>query len=204
VASILKEPAEAITLSPPGVLAGKKGSFTYAALAHRCAAGHGEGDLVGSASFTSRDNAIPYAAHFCEVAVSTRTGVVEVRRYHAVHDSGTPINPELALGQVYGAVLKSIGHALYEEMIFDENGRCLTTGLADYGVPMIQELPRDFRARMVQTDDRYGPFGGKSVAEISVNGAAPALAIAIHDAIGMWMRDWPFTPDRILSALGRF
>jgi putative selenate reductase molybdopterin-binding subunit len=203
-ASILKEPVEGITLSHPGVLAGKKGSFTFAALAHRCAAGHGEGDLVGSASFTSHDHAVPYAAHFCEVAVNTRTGSVEVRRYHAIHDSGTPINPELALGQVYGAVLKSIGHALYEEMIFDENGRCLTTGLADYGVPMIQELPRDFRVRMIQTDDRYGPFGGKSVAEISVNGAAPALAAAIHDAIGVWMRDWPFTPDRILSALGRF
>ena len=203
VASILKEPAQGITLEHPGVLRGNKGSFTYAALAHRCAAGHGEGDLLGSASFTSRDNAIPYAAHFCEVAVNTRTGAVEVRRYHAVHDSGTPINPELALGQVYGGVLKSIGHALYEEMIFDDAGRCLTTRLADYGAPMIQELPRDFRARMIQTDDRFGPYGGKSVAEISVNGAAPALAAAIHDAVGVWVRDWPFTPERILRALGR-
>jgi putative selenate reductase molybdopterin-binding subunit len=108
------------------------------------------------------------------------------------------------MGQVYGGVLKSIGHALYEEMIFDEEGRCLTTGLAGYGVPMIQEIPRDFRGRMIQTDDRYGPFGGKSVAEISVNGAAPALAIAIHDAVGVWLRDWPFTPEKILTALGRF
>ena len=123
VASILKEPAQDIALEHPGVLRGKNGSFTFAALAHRCAAGHGEGDLLGSASFTSRDNAIPYAAHFCEVAVNTRTGAVEVRRYHAVHDSGTPINPELALGQVYGGVLKSIGHALYEEMIFDGEAR---------------------------------------------------------------------------------
>jgi putative selenate reductase molybdopterin-binding subunit len=69
---------------------------------------------------------------------------------------------------------------------------------------MIQELPRDFRVRMVQTDDRYGPFGGKSVAEVSVNGAAPALAIAIHDAVGVWLREWPFTPEKILTALGRF
>jgi putative selenate reductase molybdopterin-binding subunit len=121
-----------------------------------------------------------------------------------VHDSGTPINPELALGQIYGAVLKSIGHSLYEEMIFDEKGRCLTTGLAAYGAPMIQELPRDMRARLVQTDDPFGPFGGKSVAEISVNGAAPALAAAIHDAAGVWIRDWPFTPEKILKALGRF
>jgi putative selenate reductase molybdopterin-binding subunit len=158
---------------------------------------------VGSASFTTHDNAIPYAAHFCEVAVNTRTGAVDVRRYHAVHDSGTPINPELAMGQVYGGVLKSIGHALYEEMIFDADGRCLTTGLGVYGTPMIQELPRDFRVRMIQTDDPFGPFGGKSVAEISVNGAAPALATAIHDAVGAWIRDWPFVPEKILAALGR-
>jgi putative selenate reductase molybdopterin-binding subunit len=204
VAGVLKEPREGISLSYPGVIKGTRGSFTYPALAHRCASGHGEGDLVGSASFTSHDNAIPYAAHFCEVAVNTRTGSIEVRRYHAVHDSGTPINPELALGQVYGGVLKSIGHALYEEMIFDDEGRCLTPGLAAYGVPMIQELPRDFRASLIQTDDRFGPFGGKSVAEISVNGAAPAIASAIHDAVGVWVRGWPFTPEKILSSLGRF
>jgi putative selenate reductase molybdopterin-binding subunit len=204
VAGILKEPREGVALSYPGVVKGTRGTITYQALAHRCGTGHGEGDLVGSASFTSHDNAIPYAAHFCEVAVNTRTGAVDVRRYHAVHDSGTPINPELAMGQVYGGVLKSIGHALYEEMIFDDEGRCLTPGLAAYGVPMIQELPRDFRVRMIQTDDAYGPFGGKSVAEISVNGAAPAIAIAIHDAVGVWLRGWPFTPEKILAALGRF
>jgi putative selenate reductase molybdopterin-binding subunit len=204
VATVLKEPREKIAIVYPGLIKGTRGSFTYAALAHRCGTGHGEGDLVGSASFTSHDSAIPYAAHFCEVAVNTRTGAVEVRRYHAVHDSGTPINPELAIGQVYGGVLKSIGHALYEEMIFDKEGHCLTTGLANYGAPMIQELPRDFRVRMIQTDDRFGPYGGKSVAEISVNGAAPALAIAIHDAVGVWMRDWPFIPEKILTALGRF
>jgi putative selenate reductase molybdopterin-binding subunit len=136
--------------------------------------------------------------------VNVRTGVMEVRRYHAIHDSGTPINPELALGQVYGGILKSIGHALYEEMIFDEKGRCLTTGLAAYGAPMIQELPADLRVKLVTTDDPFGPFGGKSVAEISVNGAAPALAAAIHDAAGVWLRHWPMTPERLLKLLGRF
>ncbi len=56
---------------------------------------------------------------------------------------------------------------------------------------------------MIQTEDRFGPFGGKSVAEISVNGAAPALATAIHDAVGVWIRDWPMVPEKILAALGR-
>jgi putative selenate reductase molybdopterin-binding subunit len=60
------------------------------------------------------------------------------------------------------------------------------------------------RVRLVATDDPFGPFGGKSVAEISMNGAAPAIAAAIHDATGAWMRDWPFTPERVLRKLGRF
>ncbi len=204
VAGILKEPRDGVHLAHPGVVQGTKGSLTYAALAHRSSSGHGEGELMGSASFVTHENAIPYAAHFCEVAVNTRTGAIDVRRYHAVHDCGTPINPDLAMGQVYGGILKSIGHALYEEMMFDAEGRCLTTTLADYGAPMIQELPRDVRVRLVQTDDAFGPFGGKSVAEISVNGAAPALAVAIHDAVGVWIRDWPLTPEKILKALGRF
>jgi putative selenate reductase molybdopterin-binding subunit len=204
VAAILKEPREGVHLEHPGVVRGTRGKIAYAALAHRCSTGHGEGELMGSASFVTHENAIPYAAHFCEVGINMRTGAIDVRRYHAVHDSGTPINPDLAMGQVYGGILKSIGHALYEEMIFDQKGRCLTTGLADYGVPMIQELPRDVRVRLIQTDDAFGPFGGKSIAEISVNGAAPALAVAIHDAAGVWIRDWPLTPEKILKALGRF
>jgi len=203
-AVIMKKPRAAVSLAYPGEIQAGGESLTFARLAHLCEGGEGSGELVGRASFATDDCAFPYAAHFCEVAVNTRTGAITVRRYHAIHDSGTPINPELALGQIYGGVLKSIGHALYEEMLFDAEGYCLTTGLGDYGVPMIEELPRDLRAHLVLTDDPFGPFGGKSVAEISVNGAAPALAIAIHDAVGVWMREWPFTPEKILKALGRF
>jgi len=92
---------------------------------------------------------------------------------------------------------------MYEEMIFDDEGRCVTTTLGAYGAPMIQELPRDLDVSFVETDDPFGPFGGKSVSEISMNGAAPALANAIHAATGVWLRDWPMTPEKILVALGR-
>jgi len=200
---MLKEPAEGLALEFPGRVKGASGSVDFGQIAHHCQGGDGPGELVAHASFTSDDAAIPYAAHFCEVAVNTRTGAITVLRYHAVTDCGTPINPELAQGQVYGAVLKSIGHALYEEMIFDEQGRCLTTTLGSYGAPMIQEVPRDLDVSFVETDDPFGPFGGKSVSEISMNGAAPALAAAIHAATGVWLRDWPMTPEKILTALGR-
>ncbi len=201
---MLKEPRAGLRLEHPGVVAGARGSLTYTQIARHCHGGEGPGELFGSASFTTMDCAFPYAAHFCRLAVNVRTGAVEIKSYHAVHDSGTIINPELSLGQVYGGILKSIGHALYEEMTFDEEGHCLTTTLAGYGAPMIQELPRDVQVRFVGTKDPFGPFGGKSVSEISVNGAAPAIAAAIHDALGIWVRDWPFTPEKILRNLGRF
>jgi putative selenate reductase molybdopterin-binding subunit len=202
-AALLKIPRDRLSLEYPGKVVGEGRAVGFAEIARYCHGGDGPGELVGSATFTSGESAIPYAAHFCRLAVNTRTGAVEILRYCALHDSGTIINPELALGQVYGGILKSIGHALYEEMLFDGEGRCLTADLGSYCAPMIQELPRDIQVRFIETEDPHGPFGGKSVSEISVNGAAPMIAIAIHDAVGVWMREWPFTPEKILSALGR-
>ena len=86
-------------------------------------------------------------------------------------------------------------------MIFDKEGKCLNANLLDYKVPMINDLPDDLRAELVFTEDPFGPYGGKSVAEISTNGAAPVIANAIHDAIGVWLRKWPFSPENILKAL---
>ncbi len=205
-ALMLKRPAGDLSIAYPGVVRTADGASqaSFAEIARFCQSGEGPGELVGSASFTTDKSAFPYAAHFCRLSVNTRTGEVKVLKYAAVHDCGLPINPELAMGQVYGGILKSLGHALYEEMVFDSAGRCLTTGLSSYGAPMIQELPEDVQVRFVRTDDPFGPLGAKSVSEISVNGAAPAVAIAVHDAVGVWIRDWPITPEKILKALGRF
>ncbi len=68
---------------------------------------------------------------------------------------------------------------------------------------MIGDLPEDFVSKLVFTDDPFGPYGGKSVSEIAVNGAAPVIAIAIHDAVGVWLREWPFSPENVLKALGK-
>ncbi len=69
--------------------------------------------------------------------------------------------------------MKSIGHPLYEEMVFDEKGRCVNPDLRRYGVPMINDLPKDLEVRLIFTEDPFGPFGGKSISEISVKGATP-------------------------------
>ena len=202
-AGMLQEDKQDLQIVYPGIVKGKKGSITYRKIETFSEKGTGGGQLVASASFTTDDSAFPYGAHFCQVAVNTRTGEVKIQKYYALQDCGTPINPELALGQIYGGVLKAIGHSLYEEMILDETGRCLNPSFLDYKVPMINDLPEDFRAELVFTDDPFGPFGGKSVGEISTNGASPVIANAIHDAIGIWIRKWPFTPEKILKALGK-
>ena len=202
-AVILEEPVKDLEIVRTDTIQGKKGSLSYSKLAWHTQSGEGSGQIVASASFTAEDASFPYGAHFCQVAVNTRTGKITVQKYYALQDCGTPINPEYALGQIYGGVLKSIGHSLYEEMLFDENGRCLNSNFRNYNVPMSGEVPDDFRAELVETNDPYGPFGAKSVSEISVNGAAPAIANAVFDAAGIWIRSWPYKPEKVLKALGK-
>jgi len=202
-AGILGEPVEALRIKPRGRVVGSSGEISLAELGHRSVQGDYHGELSGFGTFKTDHAAFPYGAHFVQVAVNVRTGETKVQRYHAYQDCGTPINPALATGQIYGAVLKAIGHSLYEEMLYDDEGRCLNPRFLDYKIPTIAEVPPDFHVELMPVEDEIGPFGAKSVSEISVNGAAPAIAIAIHDAVGAWVREWPFSPERILRALGK-
>ncbi|MGN1079367.1 MAG: molybdopterin-dependent oxidoreductase Mo/Fe-S-binding subunit [Alphaproteobacteria bacterium] len=202
-AEYLSEPVEDCVLEYPAKVKGKNGEITYAQIAYNTTTGHGSGQLQGIGSFITENHAIPYGANFAEVAVNTRTGEIDVRKFYALLDCGTPINPELAEGQVFGGVLKSIGHSLYEGIVLDKNGKPLNDNLQDYNPPTIYDLPKDFQAPLVFTKDPDGPYGGKSISELATNGAAPALAIAIHNACGVWIREWPFTPEKILKGLGK-
>jgi putative selenate reductase molybdopterin-binding subunit len=201
--AVLGESASDLRIAPRGRVVGKKGETSLARLAHMSIQGEGHHELVGYGSFKTEHAAFPYGAHFVEAAVNSRTGEVKLKKYYAYQDCGTPINPALAMGQIYGGVMKAVGHSLYEEMIYDEAGRCVNPRFLDYKIPSIREVPEDFRVELVPVDDEEGPFGAKSVSEISLNGAAPAIAIAIHDAVGAWVREWPFTPERILRAMGK-
>ncbi len=201
----MEEEVDDLSLREPGeVYSTKTGkTLSYADLSHTALSGTGRGQVMGTGSFTTLHNSIPYGAHFAQVAVNTRTGEVKVQKFYALQDAGTPINPELALGQLYGAALKSIGHTLYENMILDGEGRCVNANFTGYGVPMISEVPEDFKSVLIDVNDEVGPYGAKSISEIATNGAAPAIAIAIFDAVGVWMRSWPFTPEKILRELGK-
>lgn len=200
----LNEPVEDLDVVYPHKIVSKKTGqeVEFAKLAYDALGGAGVGQLTASAGFTTEEAPIPYGAHFAQVTVNTRTGKVKIDKYYAIQDCGTPINPDLALGQVYGGVLKAIGHSLWEEIIYDNKGKCLNANFLDYKVPMIKDLPTDYKAELLPIlDDPLGPYGAKSVSEISLNGSAAVLSIAIHDAIGVWCKEWPFTPERILSLL---
>ncbi len=202
-AQMIGEPRQDVTLVAPGIVRGKRGEVSYADIAHKAETGTGFGTLVATASYITPDFAFPYGANFAEVAVNVRTGEIRLDKFYALLDCGTPVNPELALGQIYGATMRAIGHSMSEAIRYDREGRPITRDLRTYGAPMIGDIPRDFRAFLVPSDDQVGPYGAKSISEIGVNGAAPAIATAIHDACGVWLREWHFTPEKILNALGK-
>lgn len=201
----LGENAEDLYLSSPGVVISKASgkTLTYWDLMHTATSGTGNGALIGTGSFSTGDSAVPYGAHYAQVAVNVRTGEIKVQKYYAIQDAGTPINPEIALCQMYGACLKSIGHTLYEGMIYDKDGRVLNANFTDYGAPMIAEMPEDFKAVLLPVVDQYGPYGAKSISEIATNGAAGAIGCAIADAVGIFVKTWPITPEKILKGLGK-
>ena len=202
-ARILGEPLEDLVLEYPGTVRGRTGALRFADIVRVTQSGTGSGPLTHSSCFTTDKGAFPYGAHFAQVAVNLRTGVTKLQKYFVLQDCGTPINPELALGQLYGGALKTIGHSLSENMLFDEQGRCVNANLRDYGTPMILDVPDVMEAVLIETTDPFGPFGGKSISEVSCNGAAPAIAAAIHDAAGVWIRSWPFSAEKVLAQLGR-
>ncbi len=201
----MEESEEDLVLRAPGEVFSKKTGKTlsYAELSHTACSGSGHGQMIAHGTFVTTASSVPYGAHFAQVAVNVRTGEIKVQKFYALQDAGTPINPEIAQCQMYGAVMKSIGHSLHEDMVLDRKGRCLTANMTDYGVPMITEAPDDFKAVLIDVNDQFGPFGAKSISEIACNGAAPAIGIAIHDACGVWLRSWPMTPEKVLKALGK-
>ena len=201
----MEEDAADLDVRAPGEVYSKKTgkSITYGELSHTAISGSGRGQMVAHGSYVTTASSVPYGAHFAQVAVNVKTGEIKVQKFFALQDAGTPINPEIALCQMYGAVMKSIGHSLYENMVLDKDGRCINANFTDYGVPMITEAPEEFKSVLIDVDDQDGPYGAKSISEIACNGAAPAIGMAIHDACGVWLRSWPMNSEKLLKALGK-
>jgi len=156
--------------------------------------------IIASASHMSYLSPPPFAAQFVELAVDTETGQITVERALMVVDAGRVINPITASGQVEGGMTQALGFAHCEEMVYDEDGRPVNPRFGPYHIYRSNEMPR-LEVIFVQTEEPTGPFGAKSVAEIAMDGIAPAMVDAIHDATGVWLREVPFTPERVWRAL---
>ena len=156
--------------------------------------------IMATASHLSHLSPPPTAAQFAEIVVDTETGRIKVDRLLMVVDCGRVINPATASGQVEGGMAQALGFALMEEMLFDQDGQPINPNLRSYRIPRAAKMPA-MDVIFVQTDEPSGPFGAKSVAEIGIDGVAPAIASAVHDATKVWIRELPYTPERVKSAL---
>ncbi len=156
--------------------------------------------IMATASHTSSLSPPPTAAQFVEIELDMETGRIKPDRMLMVVDCGRVINPLTAAGQVEGGMSQALGFALTEEMLFDQDGQPLNPSFGKYHIPRALQMPTA-DVVFVQTDEPSGPFGAKSVAEISIDGVAPAMASAIHNATHVWMRELPYTPERVIKNL---
>ncbi|HEX7960667.1 MAG TPA: molybdopterin cofactor-binding domain-containing protein, partial [Terriglobales bacterium] len=143
--------------------------------------------------------AYSYSAQVAEVSVDEDTGEVTVHKIWAAHDCGRALNPVSVEGQVIGSVWMGLGQALQEEMVW-KDGLLMNPGLLEYKSPSAVESP-EIETYIVESIDPEGPFGAKEASEGSLAACIPAIANAIYDAVGIRLREAPFTPNRVLAAL---
>ncbi|WP_052336205.1 molybdopterin cofactor-binding domain-containing protein [Nocardioides alkalitolerans] len=140
-----------------------------------------------------------YAAHGALVDVDRRTGKVTVLDYVAAHDVGRAINPTAVEGQIAGGAAMGLGAALGEELV-REGGRVVNPTYLHYAMPRSADLP-SIRPVIVNAEDPAGPYGAKSVGEMSIVPPGAAVANAVRDAVGVRITELPITPDKVVTAL---
>ncbi|MDQ3779692.1 MAG: xanthine dehydrogenase family protein molybdopterin-binding subunit [Chloroflexota bacterium] len=143
-----------------------------------------------------------YAAQAVEVEVNLLTGQVQVLTIISVHDVGKAINRQQVEGQIEGCLAQAIGYALLEDFRM-RDGRVLTPFLSTYLLPTSLDVPPEIVPVILELADPNGPYGARGVAEMPLVPFAPAVAAAIHDAIGVWLTRQPMTPERVLNALAQ-
>ncbi len=160
---------------------------------------HGErSDIPGGFAYQT------FGAHFAEVEVDTETGKIKVRKVVAAHDIGRVINRQTAESQVIGGVTQGLSAALFEEKIMDpETGNMVNPNFHDYKIATALDIPEIVPVFVDVVDDRLNNLGAKGLGEPPRIPSSAAIANAVHNAIGVHVREIPMTPARVLAALKR-
>jgi putative selenate reductase molybdopterin-binding subunit len=156
--------------------------------------------IMGVASYVSPVAPPPFAAQFAEVTVDVETGQVTVDKLVMAVDSGVIVNPLTASGQIEGGMTQALGYAVCEEMRYDDEGRPREVDFRDYHIFAAHEMP-ELQTLFIETFEPSHPFGVKAVAEIPMDGVAPAVGNAVLDACGARVDVAPVTPERVWRAL---
>lgn len=201
-ADFLNEEDQEYTIDEGEIISssGKKASFSDLAMFAMYQRNQFQIGAIGSA--ISHSSPPPFSAHFVEIEVDTETGLIKVLKYVAAVDCGTAINPKLAEGQTEGAVANGVSYALTEDFLMDDKGRMLNPNFRFYKTVRTQDI-KELKTILIPTYEPTGPYGAKSVSEISINGAMPAISNAFYNATGVRLYDAPFTPEKVLKALGK-
>lgn len=216
VASMLEKPEEFLVAKEGKIFVrGEKGGISFAEAARRT---HHDRKIITSATASYHPDLEPlnystgkgrpsaafsFGVTMAEVEVDTETGEVEVLRMVIVYDCGRCINPFAVEGQIKGGAMMGYGYGLLEDIHPLGGIEGQASNFTEYLVPTSLDVPKDVRVIILETPDPNGPYGAKGVGEITGNSAAPAIANAVYDAIGVQIKKLPLTPARILEALGK-
>jgi aerobic carbon-monoxide dehydrogenase large subunit len=155
-------------------------------------------------SFYDPENFVwPFGAHACIVDVDVETGKVEVVRYVAVDDCGKAINPMLIDGQVHGGITHGLAQALFEQVVYDDEGQLVTGSFVDYALPTASDVP-SYETDRQETPSPVNSLGVKGVGEAGTIASSPTVVNAVIDALrplGVDYIDMPLTPMRVWQAI---
>lgn len=158
--------------------------------------------LEATVSHSSPTSPPPFMCGMAEVEVDLQTGEIELLEYKAAVDCGTVINPNLARIQAEGGIVQGIGMALFEDINYTDKGRLKENSFMQYKIPARVEIP-DLEVEFDSSYEPSGPFGAKSVGEVVMNTPLPAIVQAVYHATGLWFRELPVTPEKVIRGLGK-
>ncbi len=138
----------------------------------------------------------PFGTHVCAVEIDKDTGEAKIKRFVAVDDCGRQLNPMIVQGQLHGGIAQGVGQAMWEGVVYNEDGQLLTATLMDYAMPIAEEFPT-FELDHTVTLTTVNPLGVKGVGEAGTIGSTPAVAAAVADALGVAHVDMPFRPEKL-------